>query len=78
MAGTLLFKLIIEQLLLLANIESSPVWDTSCPADQIYDLINRQFLCGKCPKPVTIQYLPAVVVVNMPTVGITNFFSRPY
>jgi len=26
-------------------------------AELVYDLINRQFLCGKCPKPVTIQYL---------------------
>jgi len=43
-----------------ANIESSPVSDTSCLVKQIYDLINRQFLCGKCPKPVTIQYLHVV------------------
>jgi len=41
-----------------ANIELSPVWDTSCLAELIYELINRQFLCGKCPKPVTIEYLP--------------------
>jgi len=39
------------------SIESSPVWDTSCLAELIYDLNNKQFLCGKCPKPVTIQYL---------------------
>jgi len=25
-----------------ANIESSPVWDTSCLAELISDLINRQ------------------------------------
>jgi len=30
-----------------ANIESEPVWDTSCQAEQIYDFINRQFLCGE-------------------------------
>jgi len=38
-------------------IESSSVWDTSCLAELVYDLINTQFLCGKCSKPVTIQYL---------------------
>jgi len=44
------------------NIESSPVWDTSFLAELIYDhIIIRQFVCGKCPNPVTIQYLrPAV------------------
>jgi len=41
------------------NIESSPVWDPSCVTELIYDLINRQLLCGKCPTPVTIKYLPA-------------------
>jgi len=44
----------------IKNIESSAVkavWDTSCLADLIYHLINRHFLCGRCPKPVTIQYL---------------------
>jgi len=41
----------------LQNIESSPVLDTSCLTEQIYELINRQFLCVKSPKPVTIQYL---------------------
>jgi len=30
-----------------AEIELSPVWDTSCLAELIYDLISRQFLCGK-------------------------------
>jgi len=39
------------------KIESSPVWDTSCLAEQIYGLINSQFLCGKCSKVVMIQYL---------------------
>jgi len=38
------------------HIESSPVWDTSCLTELIYDLINMQFLWGKCLKPVTIQY----------------------
>jgi len=41
-----------------AHIESSPVWDTFCINELIYDLNNGQFLCGKCPKPVTIQYMP--------------------
>jgi len=42
-----------------ANIELLSVWDTSCLAELIYDIIrpNSEFLCGKCPKPVTIQYL---------------------
>jgi len=40
------------------NIESSPVWDTSCLVELFYDAINKQFLCGKCSKPVTIEYLP--------------------
>jgi len=44
------------------NTESSPGWDTSWLAELTYDLINRQFVCGKCPKPVTIQYLHAAVV----------------
>jgi len=39
-----------------AKIESSPVSDTSCPAELIYDLIDRRFSCRKCPKPVTIRY----------------------
>jgi len=43
----------------LANIESSPVWDNSSLAKLIYELISRQFLCGKYLKPVTIQYLQA-------------------
>jgi len=39
------------------NIESSPILDTSCGTELIYDLIDRQLLYVKCPKPVTIQYL---------------------
>jgi len=39
------------------NIESSLVWDNSCLDELIHDLINRQFLCGKYPKPVTIKYM---------------------
>jgi len=31
-------------------------------AELIYDLINRQFLCSKCPKQVKIQYLRSVEV----------------
>jgi len=38
------------------NIELSPVWDTSFLAELIYNVIIRQYLCGKCLKPVTIQY----------------------
>jgi len=34
------------------NIESSLVWDTSCIAELIYDLVNWEFLCRNCPKPV--------------------------
>jgi len=46
-----------------AKIESSPVWDTSCLVELIYDLINKQFLFKKCFKPVTIKYLhPAAAV----------------
>jgi len=50
-----------------AWIESSPVWDTSCLTELIYYLIDRQCLCGKCPKTVQIQYslpecAPVVVV----------------
>jgi len=30
------------------NIESSPVLDTSCLVELIYDLINKKFLCRKC------------------------------
>jgi len=39
------------------NIESSTVSDTSCPAELIYDLIDMQFLCGRCAKLAMIQYL---------------------
>jgi len=38
-------------------IESSPVCDTSWRTGLIYDLFNKYFLCGTCPKPLTIQYL---------------------
>jgi len=30
-----------------------------CMSELFYDLINRQLLCGKCLKQVTIQYFPA-------------------
>jgi len=50
---------------LFAKIESSPVWEISCLAEPIYDLINSQFLCNKCLKPVTIQYLFAGVELNV-------------
>jgi len=55
-----------------ANIESSPVWDTSSLAEIIYDLLNRQFLCGKCPKPVTIQYLLATYTFNQKTIHVNQ------
>jgi len=49
-----------------ANIESSQVWGTSCLADVIHDLISKHFLCRKCPKPVTIEYLPPARQVSEP------------
>jgi len=42
-------------------IKSSPVWDSFCLAEFSYDLINKQLLCEKCPKPVTIQNMPPTV-----------------
>jgi len=39
------------------NTELSQVWCTSCMAELIFDLIDRQFLCKKYQKPVTIKYL---------------------
>jgi len=47
------------------KIESSSVWDAFCLVELIYDLINRQFLGGKCPNPVKIQLLRKVVVVEL-------------
>jgi len=46
----------------ITHIESSPVWDTSFLAELIYDGINRQFIHGAFPKPVTIQYLHELLV----------------
>jgi len=43
-----------------ANIESSDVWGTSCLLNKLIYLIHRQFLCGKCSKRLTIQYLRVV------------------
>jgi len=40
-----------------ACIELSPVSDTSCLLSSLIYLINRQYSCGKCLNPVTIQYL---------------------
>jgi len=40
-----------------AKIESSPVWNTFCLAELIYDNINRQFSYGKCPKPGKINQM---------------------
>jgi len=37
------------------NIWSLSVWDTSCLAELIYNIINRQLLCRKCPKPVNFR-----------------------
>jgi len=39
------------------NIELSPVADTFFPAELIYHLIDRQYLCRQGPKMVAIQYL---------------------
>jgi len=47
-----------------ANIEWSEVRGIYCLAELIYDLINRQYLCGKCRKPVTIQYLHAAALLG--------------
>jgi len=44
-----------------AKIEYSLVCDTSSMAELIYDIINRQFLSRKCPKPVKIQLLPTAL-----------------
>jgi len=38
------------------KIESSLVWDLSCLAELINDLVNRQILFEKGIKPVTIQF----------------------
>jgi len=40
-----------------ANIELSAESDTSCLLNKLIYLINRQYLCEKGLKPVTIQYL---------------------
>jgi len=48
---------VTEQLQRVAKIESSPVLDTSCLAEIIYNLTIMQFLCWKCPKPVNFQFL---------------------
>jgi len=42
----------------LANIELSPVSDTSCLLNKFIYFINKQDLYRKCLKPVTIQYFP--------------------
>jgi len=61
----------------LANNESSPVWDTFRQAESIYDLINMQFLCGKCSKLVMIQYSPAAAGLNKQHVSIKHGFRVP-
>jgi len=60
----------VKQVLKLAgpwweNIELPPVWNTSYLAELIYDLNSRQFLRGKGPTPVTIQYLSTAVADNI-------------
>jgi len=52
-----LYSLFLVKEVRVAKIESSPVWDTFCLAELIYNLFNRQLLSEKCPKPVTIQLL---------------------
>jgi len=47
-----------------AIIESWWVLNTSCLDELIYDLINRQLLCGNCLKPETIQYLHASMLLT--------------
>jgi len=41
----------------MANIESSEVWGTYCLPNYLIYFIYKQLLCGKFPKPLTIQYL---------------------
>jgi len=41
-----------------SKIEYSPIWDIFCLAEIIYDLVNKPFLCRKCPKPIKIEFLP--------------------
>jgi len=41
----------------IANIELSEAKSTSCLLNKLIYLINRQFLCKKCLKPLMIQYL---------------------
>jgi len=44
------------------NIELLPVSDTSCLLNWLIYLINSQYLCGKCLKPVTFNIYGAVGV----------------
>jgi len=53
------------------SIESSPVWNTSCLVELMYNLIIGKFLCGKCPKLVTIQLL-------LPGPGVASLFLSPF
>jgi len=39
------------------KLETSSLCDTSATAELIFNIIFRQFLCVKCPKPVKIQFL---------------------
>jgi len=43
----------------VAKIESSPLSNTFSLRPYYFNLINRQYFCGKCLKPVTIQFLKA-------------------
>jgi len=46
---------------LYANIESTPLSDTSFMMNQLIYLFNRQYLCYKCLKAVTNQYFPLCI-----------------
>jgi len=48
-----------------ANMELSPFPNTSCQLSYLFYLINWRYLCGKCLKPVKIQYLHPVVDRDM-------------
>jgi len=48
-----------------ANMESSEVSGTSSLLNILIYLIGRPVLCGKCPKSLTIQYLPTGCKVHL-------------
>jgi len=52
-----LFGMLIINVLVRSNIESSDIYGTSCLLNLLIYLIYRHVLCGKCLKSLTIQYL---------------------